>query len=297
MTSTQVVTMVVAMGSLACSQAADRRASDSASSPSEIRQPLVNKIEHFYATAPEAERLFRFFRDTLGLSEVWGFQAWGDFASGGVSLGNVAFEFAQWTPDNGQPLPTEFSGIAFEPFGDTDAAVAELTRRGIAHSKPDSNVYRTASGRMTGWVNTGLAAFLSGNVFLCDYRDRSLVRANRQSASDTLAGRGGGSLGIRALREIVIGVTDLDADRRHWRRLVDSSAQEADGRFTFGPGPAIRLVPAATATIQSMVLQVHSLERARSFLAGRHLLGDGDSRSVTIAPSAIDGLRVILVAK
>ena len=287
--------MMVAAGCIACSRAPDHQASDNASPPSAIRQPLISKIEHFYATAPDAERLFTFFRDTLGLSEVWGFQVWGDFASGGVSLGNVAFEFARWTPENGQALPTEFSGIALEPFGDTDAALAELTRRGIAHSKPDSNVHRTASGRLTGWVNTGLAEFPSGNLFFCDYRDRSLVRANRQSASDTLAMKEGGALGVRALKDIVIGVTDIEAQRRHWRKLLDSPAQESEGRFIFGPGPGIRLVPASSATIQGMVLQVHSLERARSFLADRRLLGEGDGHRLTIAPAAIGGLRVALV--
>ena len=73
--------MMVAAGALACARAADRQANDRSSPPSEIRRPLINKIEHFYATAPDAERLFRFFRDTLGLSEVWGFQVWGDFAT------------------------------------------------------------------------------------------------------------------------------------------------------------------------------------------------------------------------
>ncbi len=280
--------VLLAGAAIACSRAADRPSS-------EMRQPLINKIEHFFATAPDAERLFQFFRDTLGLPEVWGFQVWGDFASGGLSLGNVAFEFAKWRLEDGKALPTEFSGIAFEPVGDTDAALAEMTRRGIAHARPDSNVYRTASGRMTGWVNTGLAEFPSGNMFFCDYRDRSIVLANRQSASDTLAMRGGGPLGVRRLKEIVVGVTDLDTQRRHWRLLLDAPTQESGDVFAFGPGPSIRLVAASSASIQSMVLQVHSLDRARSFLADRRVLGEANDQSVTIAPSAIGGLRVTLV--
>ena len=123
------------------------------------------------------------------------------------------------------------------------------------------------------------------------------MRANRQSASDTLALQGGGALGVRALKEIVVGVTDIETQRRHWRKLLDSPAQESDGLFTFGPGPGIRLVPASSATIQGMVLQVHSLERARSFLADRRLLGEAANQRLTIAPSAIGGLRVTLVEK
>ena len=107
--------VMVAAGGIACSGAPDRQASDNASPPSEIRQPLVSKIEHFYATAPDAERLFTFFRDTLGLSEVWGFQVWGDFASGGVSLGNVAFEFARNSQPNSAGLLWNRSVIRTEP--------------------------------------------------------------------------------------------------------------------------------------------------------------------------------------
>ena len=48
--------VMVAAGGIACSGAPDRQASDNAPPPSEVRQPLVGKIEHFYATAPDAER-------------------------------------------------------------------------------------------------------------------------------------------------------------------------------------------------------------------------------------------------
>mgnify|MGYP003291374517 CR=1 FL=1 len=43
------------------------------------------------ASAPDAEKLFLFFRDTLQLPQVWAYQTWGEFASGGVSLGIALF--------------------------------------------------------------------------------------------------------------------------------------------------------------------------------------------------------------
>ena len=288
-------TLLAAAWVPACTGGTDRDPSRRPAPIPEAHQPLVTKVEHFFASGADAERLFHVFRDTFGLTEVWGFQSWGGFASGGVSLGNVAFELVRFTPKNGPAAPTAFAGIAFEPGGDTDAAVAELDRRGIPRDIPDSAVHRTATGRMTGWVNTGLPELDPWSVFFCDYQDRAGVLENRRFASDTLALRHGGALGVLAVREIVLGVTDLEAERRRWRRLIEASAQESDGAFAFGPGPAIRLVPSGAAAIEGLVVQVRSLDRARAFLAERRMLGEADGRRVTIAPSAIGGLHLTLV--
>ena len=107
-----------------------------ASAAPEPLPPLVAKVEHFFASAPDAEKLFLFFRDTLQLPQVWAYQTWGELASGGVSLGNVAFELVWWQVPAGETLSTAFAGIAFEPVGPTDAAVAELDRRAITLAEP-----------------------------------------------------------------------------------------------------------------------------------------------------------------
>ena len=57
-----------------------------------IGQAQVTKIEHFFASSPKPEKLFQFFSKELELPVLWDYQSWGDFASGGVTLGNVAFE-------------------------------------------------------------------------------------------------------------------------------------------------------------------------------------------------------------
>ena len=110
------------------------------------RAPLVVQVDHFFAASAEAETLFRLFRDTFELPEAWPFAGYGDFASGGLSVGNTVVEFATWGVPAGQVLETEWSMLAFEPAGDTESAVAELDRRGISHSKPDVNTYRDAGG-------------------------------------------------------------------------------------------------------------------------------------------------------
>ena len=261
------------------------------------RAPLVTKVEHFYATAPDAERLFHLFRDTLGLTQVWPYQVWGDFASGGVTLGNVVFELVWWKPEAGATLPTELSGIALEPVGGTDSLVAALARRGIAHAPPDSSVQVNAAGRTVGWTNTMLTGMLPEprSVFVCDYADREMIAAGRRRASDSLAATNGGPLGVLALREIVLGVTDVDAARAQWGKLVDAPPQAVGDVVALGAGPQIRLVPSAAPEIQRLVVQVRSLEQARAFLAERRWLGESTAERVTIAPAAIGGLRIELV--
>ena len=226
-----------------------------ATEPGQQRR-LVAKVEHFFASAPDAEKLFLFFRDTLQLPQVWAYQTWGEFASGGVSLGNAAFELVWWQVPAGEELATEFAGIALEPGGPTDAAVLELARRGIAHDAPQPNVHVTASGQKVGWVNTGLPELAPWNVFFCDYLARERVAEGRRKASEELARLEGGPLGVLRLEEIVLGAADLESARRHWRKLLDSPDQEADGVFTFGDGPRVRLVSAAKAAIQGVVVRV-----------------------------------------
>ena len=265
---------------------------------SAVQAPLVAKVEHFYAIASDAERLFVFFRDTLGLAAVWPYRDYGGFASGAVSLGNVAFEFATWRPEDGTTLPTQFAGIAFEPVGSTDAALAALASRGVAHTAPDSSTSVGAGGRTVGWVNTNLQGLIppAEGVFLCDYVERARIAQGRAAASAALDSANGGPLGVQALQEIVVGVTDLEAAHAQWRKLLDAPAQESDGVFSFGAGPRVRLVRAAAPGIHRILIQVRSLDTARAFLAGRGLLATG-GEGVAIAPAAIGGLDVRLTER
>jgi hypothetical protein len=113
---------------------------------------LLKGVDHFFATSSEPEVLPNFFRDTLELPQVWAFKDFGDFASGGVWMGNVEFEVVTWKPPPGEKLSTEFKGIAFEPAGYTDSLVQELDRRGIKHGKTIGNprFYETNSNHVPG---------------------------------------------------------------------------------------------------------------------------------------------------
>lgn len=252
----------------------------------------IRKVEHFLATSSDAERMFHFLRDTLALPEVWPFQDWGGFGSGGVTLGNVVFEVVR---DRASRTPAAFRGIALEPVGTTDALLAALTRRGVAHDRPDSSVRRNLRGERVGWVNTGLPALSPWSVFVCDYQQRPRVARGRAAAASALVAAGGGPLGVEAVAELVLGATDVEAARRAWSQLGALPAPGgADDVLAFANGPRIRLVRADTSRIRGIVLAVRSLTTTRRALAARGLLGSADDRRVSLAPAALGGLEVTL---
>ena len=110
----------------------------------------------------------------------------------------------------------------------TEALVEELARRDIDHAAPDTTRYRDATGKeVVGWTNTDLTGLSpSGAVFVCDYADRKAIAENRAAARADLMQRSGGPLGVIAVKEIVLGVTDIAKAAVQWRRLLDRGAVE-----------------------------------------------------------------------
>jgi hypothetical protein len=259
--------------------------------------PLVTKVEHFYLVSDEAEKLYDFFRDELQLPVVWPYNSYGDFASGGLTLGNVAMEFVTEKGDRAGAAGTEFKGIAFEPAGDADAAVAELKRRKIPHGEPDAFKFTRDGQERVGWVTVDLTGFppAGAYIFICDYKERQEVAGRRATASNELAGRGGGPLGVTSLREIVVGVKSVRNASQQWRQLLAPRRPGAGEVFAFGAGPAVRLVKADAEGIQGIVVSVKSAERARRYLTERRMLGGENQGQLWIAPAAVGGLRVTLV--
>lgn len=295
----RIIRVVLTLVVTACSRSDTSHTNDSlvATKASTAHASFLVKVDHFFATSPDAERLFDFFRDTLGLAVAWPYRDYGGFASGGLSAGNSVIEFVKWTVPKGEVLRTEWKSIAFEPAGGTEALVEELARRDIDHAAPDTTRSRDATGKeVVGWTNTDLTGLSpSGAVFVCDYADRKAIEENRAAASADLMRRNGGPLGVIAVKEIVLGVTDVAKAAVPWRRLVGSAAQESDSVFNVGDGPGIRLVQAEDG-IREITIGVSSVAAARRFLADRGLLETGEEAGrVSIARHALGGLRVFLV--
>ena len=194
---------------------------------------------------------------------------------------------------------TAFGWVALEPVDTTEELAGRLEQRGIAHGEPEPTFFPDAeTGGQWGWVNTSLSG-LSGPggsdfVFICDYRPRQRIKQDHADAAAELAAQNGGPLGVRGVKEIVAGVLDVDAARKEWLKLSGSPSQDADTVIDFGSGPHIRLERADTAGVKRIELLVHSVERAREFLASRNLLESESQPEVEIARGAIRGLHIVL---
>jgi len=261
-------------------------------------QPLATRVEHFFLASEKAQALFNYFKDTLQLPEVWPFKKYDGFSSGGLSLGNAVLEFALFPKKENRPIKTEFGGIAFEPTADADATRVELTKRNIPHTGARTSGPQ-APGRQVraGWANVGLTDFPPRNafIFFCDYKDREGVAQGRRAASDELAKRMGGPLGIVGAAEITVGVQDLEEARIKWSALFAPSPRISEDAFVFTAGPRIRLVRAESPGIQGIILSVRSLDGAEKFLKERDLLARDDAGLTAISPASIDGLSIRLV--
>jgi hypothetical protein len=261
---------------------------------------LLKGVDHFFAYSSEPEPLFKFFRDILGLPQAWDFKSYGDFASGGVWMGNVQLEVVTWKPPTGEKLPTEFKGIAFEPAAYTDSLIEELDRRSIKHDKPDPTMIKDKNGHdVVGWINTGIDG-PNGippsniSIFVYDSTSKEDKAAQTEKSVAALQKAQGGSLGLVAVKELAIGVVDLKTARAKWQMLLDRPDQRSGNLYRFNYGPAIRLFAAPTDGFKRIVLQVRSLRQAREFLAQRMLRKKSKDNKVYIDPIAVGGLEIIL---
>jgi hypothetical protein len=260
------------------------------------RDPLFNKVEHFYVQSARAKELYLFFSERVGLPQVWPFDDYGSFASGGLSLGNVAFEIVRFPDYSG---PTRFQGVAFEPSGDADSTAIALTNLGVAHSTPVPYKQMVGGKEKTLWANVRLTELppLGATLFICDYKERDRVWQGRAAASQKLAARNGGPLGVKQLREIIVAVKDLSDGRKAWAKLLGAHSEKEPGLFIVGPGPAIRLTENQAEGIQEIVIEVSSLASAKNFLSSQNLLGNLSNERVTIQATAVQGLMISLVER
>lgn len=292
-----MVALSVLVAATACAAGARRREQ---SSPDASSTAIVRGIDHFFATSSAPEPLYRIFRDTFGLPEVYPFRAYEGFSSGVVSMGDVLFEVATWEVPADSILPTELKGIAFAPSDRLPITLTRLRDHGFAYQAPDSVMYTTSEGtRALGYVNVpldGPAGLPPTNASIFIYDDLASARAasRRREGAEELARRNGGPLGVLAVQELVIGVEQREAALAQWRRLLESSTQESGGVITFPNGPALRFVEAPSGAILEMVVRVRSLEVAERFLAGQGMLRKDEGQVLIALPSA-GALRIRLV--
>lgn len=254
----------------------------------------VTKVEHFFVSSPKAGSLFRLFNTKLGIPIVWDYQTWGEFSSGGISFGNVAFEFVNYQGI----AKTKFDGIALEPKQSVEEFIKILDASKVSHDTIEANTYVSKDGSVGGWSTLNLKNLLpdEAGIFICDYKRRDQVSKNRKLSADSLKNNNGGPLGILFLKEIVIGSANYAYHNLELAKLPGIK-QNIAGLFSFLEGPSLRLKVSATNNIEKIVLKVHSLEAAKKYLKSKGLLGSTSIHSIFIDPNSVDGLLFELTDK
>ncbi len=256
---------------------------------------IIN-VEHFYARSPDAEKLYNFFKQEFELPTVWSFNDWGSWASGGLMLGNTPLEFLRFAKDTS--TKTFFAGIALEPT----VRVNELKKTYDSLHITYGNVYVdtfTENGiKDTAFINLKIKKALPDNIFFftCDYKYRGEMDTVEMQTADSLKMIQGGSLGIKALKEIVVGCNDVTKYGNELAKLPGIK-EESNHLFRFSKGPSIRLVNADNEGIQKIIVEVYSLPKALHFLQQKHLSGTSAGNNLTINPQAINGLLIELTDK
>jgi hypothetical protein len=257
---------------------------------------VVRQVDHVRIASSEARELFELLSVTLRLPVVWPMADYGGFASGGVAAGNVNLEIVKDTAAAEEAAKSRWTGFALEPE-ELAICLRELDARGIPRGSP-APFRKWELGRFgkTLWKTVGLPSVSSDacEVFLCEYYVPDTA-ARRQKMLEQLQSRDGGPLGIRSVREIVLGARDVARARAAWQKLLDPIEASAAGAWPLGGGPAIRVVQADKDGMQGRVIEVKSLAVARLFLKSIDLVGRDGPAEVTLGGSQLKGLHVTLV--
>jgi catechol 2,3-dioxygenase-like lactoylglutathione lyase family enzyme len=265
----------------------------------------IRQIDHIMIRTGNPQELYAFFTETLGLPVAWAMTSpRAGVVTGGVAFGNVNVEAIQF-PGQRDARP-RLVGFALEPSG-LDESLSELKSRGITSGERRPLIAVGPDGsKNTLWTNVTLQQFsdvdnpanATLHIFLSEYNATYLnVEERRARLRRQLVETGGGPLGVVAVKEVIIGATDLAAARRLWQRLLDPTPSSTSDTWQVASGPAIHLVSAGENRIQTLVIRVTSLDRAKAFLREKQLLGaDSDGHSA-IDPSRVGGLDIRLVDK
>jgi catechol 2,3-dioxygenase-like lactoylglutathione lyase family enzyme len=289
--------VVIILSSLATAQAPQKSSS--------VTSPPIREIDHIMIRTGNPHELYAFFTETLQLPAAWPMTSpRAGVTTGGVSFGNVNVEAIQ-LPGQKDAQP-RLVGFALEPSSLNDS-MTELTRRGITVGERRPLIAAGSGGsENTLWTNVTLRPFSDSDspadammhIFLSEYSPTYVnVEERRARVRRQLVASGGGPLGVVEVKEVIIGAIDVARARQLWQRLLDPTPSSAPNRWQIGNGPAVRLVSAAENTIQTLVIRVASLDRARRFLRDKQLLGADPEGRPTIDRSTVGGLDVRLVDK
>lgn len=289
--------------------------------------PLITCVDHIMLRVTDDiyDQVFSLFTDTFQLPVAWDVHnQYPPFKAGGVGMGNISMEVFRSGELPLSPSQAQLYGIALEATP-LPECLQELTQRAIPHLPPYAIPQAYLSNRGDFYTLTylgellggdlsrffsadqiGLGAidnlifdrvFQQGTIFLCEYNPTFWNIPERRAKQQTLLqAKHGGTLGLEGVRNLIVGVTDLEKAQAQWQRLLAPLAPTVDTTWQFREGPAIRLVPHQRDGILAMTWKVTSLEQARTFLQANNMLGAVAANQITIASRATYGLSIHLIA-
>jgi len=264
--------------------------------------PPVRQVDHIMIKTDDPSKLYAFFIETLELPVAWPLATRRGVTSGGAAFGNANVEAIQF-PEQ-KMSRAQLVGFGFEPSPLAEC-LAQLDRRGIPYGEPRPFVMTEQDGsKKTLFTNVTLQQLSDADrpadatihIFLSEYSPTYVnVEQRRERLGKELREKGGGPLGVEAVKEIIIGTRDLDASAKRWGNLLEPTRKSETAFWQVGNGPAIRLVQATENKLQALVISVVSLPRAKAFLQERGMLGSVTKKEVRIDASKIQGIDIRLV--
>jgi hypothetical protein len=205
------------------------------------------------------------------------------------------------------PTPPPSGGLfAFDP-----KSVPPWTTAFIGGLLGDRVVARTASRMppaVAGWA-TRILVRLWGNrvadrmaqrmtltpqVFVVEFHPQIRAAADPDRTRGFLHDAGGGRIGLTGVRELVIGVPDIEREIERWQALLEPAPALRAGHWQLPSGPAIRL-ESSSGLSGRLICEVKDIDAAAAFLREQELLGNSTGDELQIAPAALDGLDIRLV--
>jgi hypothetical protein len=241
----------------------------------------VRQVDHVMIRTGDPKELFEFFDEVLQLPVAWPLMSpRAGVTTGGVSFGNANVEAIQ-IPGQTDNRP-RLVGFAFEP-SELRSALSEMDRRGVTYGPLRPVMSRASDGSAnTLWTNVTLRQFSDSDgpadatvhIFLSEYSPTYVnVTERRARLRSELIAKQGGPLGVEALKELVIGVDDLDSARALWQKLLAPTRASESSVWQIGDGPAVRLVAAEKTSVQELVIRVASLQREVPFYERKDFSG------------------------
>ena len=105
---------------------------------------------------------------------------------------------------------------------------------------------------------------------------------------------GGGQIGLIGVREIVLGVADIEKEIQSWQALLEPAVVLGVGHWQLPAGATIRLESSPDPSGR-LICEVKDIDAARAFVREQGLLGDSTDAEVQLAPKALAGLDIRLV--